>query len=103
MDEETPCPACHRAAARPDVVWFGEYPHYMEEIAALLAEARIFAAIGTSGQVYPAAAFVEDARAAGAETVELSLEPTAVSHLFDHCHSGPATETVPRWVESLLG
>lgn len=103
MDEETPCPACHRAAARPDVVWFGEYPHYMEEIAALLAETRIFAAIGTSGQVYPAATFVEDARAAGAETVELSLEPTAVSHLFDHCHSGPATETVPRWVESLLG
>lgn len=102
MDAETPCPACHRAAARPDVVWFGEFPHYMEEIAALLAEAHLFAAIGTSGQVYPAASFVEDARAAGAETVEMSLEPTAVSHLFDRCLTGPATETVPRWVASLL-
>ncbi|TNF19709.1 MAG: NAD-dependent deacylase [Rhodobacteraceae bacterium] len=102
MTPETPCPACARPAARPDVVWFGEYPHYLDEIAAHLAEATVFAAIGTSGQVYPAAAYVEEARSAGAETVEMSLEPTAVSHLFDRCLTGPATRTVPSWVAALL-
>ncbi|MGY3439270.1 MULTISPECIES: NAD-dependent deacylase [unclassified Marinovum] len=103
MTPATPCPACAGLAARPDVVWFGEYPHHLDAIARHLSEATLFAAIGTSGQVYPAAAFVEDARAAGAETVEMSLEPTSVSHLFDHSLPGPATETVPRWVASVLG
>jgi NAD-dependent deacetylase len=31
--------------------------------------------IGTSGSVEPAASFVEEARRAGAHTVELNLEP----------------------------
>ena len=103
MTTATPCRACAARAARPDVVWFGEYPHHLDAIAQHLSEATLFAAIGTSGQVYPAAAFVEDARAAGAETVEMSLEPTSVSHLFDESLPGPATETVPRWVASVLG
>lgn len=103
MASDTPCPACAKHAARPDVVWFGEYPYFLDEIAGHLAEAGLFAAIGTSGQVYPAAAYVEEARAAGAETVEMSLERTAVSHLFDIRRLGPATETVPRWVASVLG
>ncbi|MDO6728716.1 NAD-dependent deacylase [Marinovum sp. 2_MG-2023] len=103
MTPDTPCPDCSQPAARPDVVWFGEFPHHMAEIGDHLAGCDLFAAIGTSGQVYPAASFVEEARNVGAETVELSLEPTAVSHLFNHCHSGPATETVPRWVASVLG
>lgn len=102
MTPDTACPACDRRAARPDVVWFGEYPYHLDEIAAHLAEAELFAAIGTSGQVHPAATYVEEARMAGAETVELSLEATAVSHLFDRCLPGPATETVPAWVASLL-
>lgn len=102
MTPETACPACAKRAARPDVVWFGEYPYFLDEIAAHLAEATLFAAIGTSGQVYPAAAYVEEARSAGAETVEMSLESTAVSHLFDRCLTGPATKTVPSWVRSLL-
>lgn len=33
MSPETGCPACDRRAARPDVVWFGEMPYRMEEIA----------------------------------------------------------------------
>ena len=62
---------------RPDVVWFGEMPYRMEEIAAALARCDLFVSIGTSGTVYPAAGFVAEARAAGARTVELNLEPSA--------------------------
>ena len=98
-----PCPKCGAAEIRPDIVWFGEMPQHLEAIAAHLETADIFAAIGTSGQVYPAAGFVSEAARAGAETVELNLESSDVSALFDRRISGPATETVPAWVEALLG
>lgn len=97
-----PCPACHARTARPDVVWFGEIPYHMDEIFDHLAGADLFAAIGTSGQVYPAANFVNEAAFAGAWTVELNLEPSAVASRFDETHRGPATHTVPAWVRDLL-
>ena len=102
MDLTTPCPACGAAKARPDVVWFGEIPYFMEEIADHLTSATIFASIGTSGQVYPAASFVQEARAQGAATVELNLEPSDISPAFETRRFGPATEVVPEWVENLL-
>ena len=102
MTPTTACPACNRPAARPDVVWFGEIPYYMEEILTHLGEADLFAAIGTSGQVYPAAAFVQEAAAQGARTVELTLERSEISRAFESRRFGPATEVVPAWVEDLL-
>ena len=102
MDLNTPCPACGTPKARPDVVWFGEIPYFMEDIAGHLATATLFASIGTSGQVYPAASFVQEARAQGAETVELNLEPSDLSRAFDSRRFGPATEVVPEWVNGLL-
>jgi len=97
----TPCPACGAAALRPNVVWFGEMPFFMAEIEAALDACTLFAAIGTSGQVYPAAGFIN--RVAGRVcTVELTLEPSAVSPLFDDVRHGPATVTVPLFVERLL-
>ncbi len=97
-----PCPSCGAAAGRPDVVWFGEMPYHMDAIQRHLSEADIFAAIGTSGQVYPAAAFVHEAAAAGAHTVELNLEPSEISAAFAERRLGPATQVVPDWVETLL-
>lgn len=97
------CPSCGVPATRPDVVWFGEIPYHMEEIGDRLARATLFAAIGTSGQVYPAAGFVAEARAAGAATVELNLERSDVSGVFDGLRLGPASEVVPQWVDGLLG
>ncbi len=97
-----PCPSCGAAATRPDVVWFGEYPHRLEEIFAALSEADLFVAIGTSGAVYPAAAFVEDAARAGARTIELNLEPSEVAAAFDEARQGPASAIVPAWVEEVL-
>lgn len=102
MSVNEPCPACNGPTARPDIVWFGEMPYFMDEIYEHLATASVFAAIGTSGQVYPAAAFVHEAQAAGAQTIEINLEPTAGASGFDDRLIGKATETVPKWVDRLL-
>lgn len=97
------CPSCGAPAARPDIVWFGEMPYQMETIIDALGQADMFAAIGTSGNVYPAAGFVAEARRAGAETVEINLEPSAVGSQFGRAIMGPATQTVPAWVDNILG
>lgn len=97
-----PCPSCGAGMGRPDIVWFGEMPYYMDQIWDHLRDADIFAAIGTSGQVYPAAAFGQDAWRAGAHTVELNLEPSATVSDFAETRFGPATQIVPQWVDELL-
>ena len=102
MSPETLCPSCGSTAARPDVVWFGEIPYRMEEIAAHLDAADLFVAIGTSGTVYPAAGFVAEAAAGGARTLEMTLERSDVATLFEESRLGPATELVPAWVDGLL-
>ncbi|EPX85421.1 NAD-dependent deacylase [Salipiger mucosus] len=102
MAPQEPCPACGKPAARPDVVWFGEMPYHMDLILEHLERCDRFAAIGTSGQVHPAAGFVQEATLAGAATIELNLESSEVSRIFHERRAGPATETVPAWVETLL-
>ncbi len=102
LSTEVACPSCGRAGGmRPHVVWFGEMPLHMEQIGAALDRCGIFVAIGTSGQVYPAAGFVAEV-ALRALTIEANLEPTEGTRLFDEAHHGPATEGVPRLVEDLL-
>jgi NAD-dependent deacetylase len=96
------CLSCGAAGTlRPHVVWFGEMPLDMDRIYASLETVDLFVAIGTSGTVWPAAGFVQEARAAGAWTVELTLEPGEVSAMFDERHYGPATQIVPDWVARL--
>ena len=98
------CSACGVAGhLRPDIVWFGEMPYRMEEIYQALNRTDLFVSIGTSGAVYPAAGFVREARAAGAMTLELNMEPSQGSHWFDEARHGPATQLVPQWVEAMLG
>ena len=43
-----------------------------------------------------------EARAAGAHTVELNLEPSEGTSLFAEAAYGPATEIVPGFVDRLL-
>jgi NAD-dependent deacetylase len=96
------CPACAAPTSRPDVVWFGEMPYQMDRIYAHLAGADLFAAIGTSGQVYPAASFVQEAAESGAHTVELNLEPSDTVSTFAETRFGKASQIVPAWVQDLL-
>ena len=98
------CPSCGAAGRlRPDIVWFGEMPYEMERIDRALTEADLFVSIGTSGNVYPAAGFVQAARHAGARTIEINLEPSLGSFLFGESRTGRAGELVPRLVDELLG
>jgi len=98
----TVCGACGAAAMRPDIVFFGEMPYAMERIEAALAACELFVSIGTSGAVYPAAGFVQLAAAHGARTLELNLERSAGSDLFDATRLGAAGALVPDWVEAIL-
>ena len=98
----SPCPACGAAQLRPDIVFFGEMPYRMDEIDAAVRRADLFVSIGTSGAVYPAAGFVQTARHHGAQTLELNLEPSAGSYLFEETRLGPASVLVPALVGELL-
>ena len=72
-------------------------------IATLMATCALFLSIGTSGNVYPAAGFVQHVRLLGrARTMELNLEPSEGASLFEHARYGPASETMPAFVDDLL-
>jgi NAD-dependent deacetylase len=77
-------------------------PYEMDLLFQHLSEADIFASIGTSGNVYPAAGFVAEARRAGAHTIEFNLERSAIGNQFAEHRVGPASQTVTAWVEELL-
>lgn len=95
------CTCCAQPGnLRPHIVWFGEMPLLMDEIYSALEACDLFVSIGTSGQVYPAAGFVQVAKSVGARTVELNLEPT--SSVFDASFNGLAGTIVPTFVEGLL-
>jgi NAD-dependent deacetylase len=104
MDLESACPGCYLPGGmRVHVVWFGEMPFEMERIYGALATCGVFISIGTSGNVYPAAGFVQEARMNGrAHTVELNLEPSEGHSLFEERIYGPASEVVPAYVARLL-
>ncbi len=94
------CPACGATGRlRPDIVWFGEMPYEMERIDRALMDADLFVSIGTSGNVYPAAGFVQTARYCGARTLEMNLDPSLGSYLFHDSRTGKAGDLVPSWVE----
>ncbi len=102
VTRRTACPACANPdTLRPHVVWFGEMPFHLDTIMAKLDDCGWFLSVGTSGNVYPAAGFVDRVRAVGqARTVELNYE--ASGGAFDDARHGPATEVVPAFVEDLL-
>ncbi len=103
FDQTTVCECCRQSGnLRPHVVWFGEMPLQMDVIYQTLAQCDLFISIGTSGNVYPAAGFVEQARLAGADTVEINLEPSAVNSYFDWHIQGKAGELVPDFLTQLL-
>ena len=102
LADEPPCPACGARMLRPDVVWFGEMPYELERIEQAVIACDMFVAIGTSGEVYPAAGYVALAAAFGAHTVELNLAPSEGVVPFDDVRAGLATEVVPAWVDEVL-
>jgi NAD-dependent deacetylase len=102
LSDRPACPFCEVPSLRPDIVWFGEMPYRMEEIYEALSACELFVSIGTSGAVYPAAGFVQEALMNGARTLELNLEPSEGSSFFTESRHGRAGEIVPQWVDEVL-
>lgn len=96
------CEFCHQSSLRPDIVFFGEMPYFMDEIYTKLQKSSLFIAIGTSGVVYPAAGFCQFARSVGARCVEINLKKSAVASDFTDGIYGIASKTVPLLVDKLL-
>jgi NAD-dependent deacetylase len=102
IDELPPrCPRC-AAFLRPDVVWFEECLP-ASALAAAEHAARncdVLLVVGTSAEVYPAAALPEYAHAAGALIVEVNPERTPLSARADFTLRGPAGLMLPALVRS---
>ena len=82
---------------RPDVVWFGETIPADVWHASLdfLSHADVAIICGTSGVVWPAAAIPGIACGQGVKTIEVNVEPTAISSIVDVSITGKATEVLP--------
>jgi len=84
------CPHCG-GLIRPGVVWFGEtLESEVVQQATNATDCDVFITAGTSAIVYPAAGFIEQARRAGAFTVEINPQLTQVSATVDLALRGPA-------------
>ncbi|MEM7243109.1 MAG: NAD-dependent deacylase [Pseudomonadota bacterium] len=103
LDQNTVCPNCGQTGGmRPDIVWFGEVPHALDQIEAAMRAATLFVSIGTSGAVYPAAGLLDHAHSVGAHTIELNLETSERSHEFHESRIGAAIDLVPQFVQEVL-
>jgi NAD-dependent deacetylase len=106
-DEAVDVPCCPHCGAylRPDVVWFEEslpaHALIAAEDAARACDLLIVA--GTSGEVYPAAALPQYAKAAGAIVVEVNPEPTPLSALAEHVLRAPSGVALPALVRAAWG
>jgi NAD-dependent deacetylase len=101
--EPPPCERCRVAGRpgllRPAIVWFGEMLDHsdMARVEAFMEGGGrfVFLAVGTSGVVYPAAGLVLRARACGAETWLVNVEPPENRGAFHHFVEGPSGVVLP--------
>lgn len=96
-----PLSPCCKAAIRPNIVWFGEIPMHMTKIDNLLTSCDLFVSIGTSGQVYPAAGFLQIAKVSGAHTVCINKESIPQNKWIDEFIEGLASLKVQEFFGSL--
>ena len=74
-----------RCLLRLDFVWFGDHLDSLivQQAIETSSEGDLFISIGTSGEVWPAARIPTIARENGAYMIEINLEDTLSTHLFD--------------------
>ena len=101
-DGEVPrCPSCG-ALLRPDVVWFDEAlpPAALDAAESAARRCSMLLVVGTSAEVYPAAALPQYARAAHAVVVEINPNATPLSGSADYVLRGPAGAVLPALVDA---
>lgn len=103
-DDDQPryCNICG-AMSRPDVVWFGETLPMAAFRAAedVLRRAGAVLVVGTSNQVYPAAALVDAAAESAAPVIEINPEPTGISQAVDVQLAASASRALPALIATL--
>ena len=104
IDLSPDVPVCEKCKGnlRPDIVWFGEMPHFLNEIDEILKKADYFLVVGTSGVVYPAAQFLSIARHYGAKTIGVNLAEPENVRMIDEFRQGKAGEILPGLVEEWM-
>ena len=97
-------PDCERCGGilKSDTVSFGQplVPRVIHRALRASAEADCLLAIGTSLQVYPIAAAVPAAKAAGARLIILNAQPTPFDDLADAKLTGSISEVLPALIDS---
>lgn len=81
---------------RPDIVWFEDQLDHrvVRRAREALEECDLLVSVGTSAVVHPAAELPRIAVQNGAVTIEVNLEDTAMSHLYEHKLRGKASEVL---------
>jgi NAD-dependent deacetylase len=82
-------------------VWFGEMPFHMDDIERALRRCTHFLAIGSSGQVWPAAGMLQQARSKGAVTWVQALDTPINLDGRDRYRQGRAAVVVPAMLQEL--
>ena len=113
-DELPHCPQCGDGILRPGVVWFGEtLPRAtIAAVDAFIKESRnidLILVVGTSAQVYPAAGYVDKARAKGAKVAVVNMDrkdtPGGPKGLQegDWFFEGDASKILPEILKPVIG
>lgn len=106
------CPKCKRGLLRPGVVWFGERlpEKVLDDIDQWTQESGkidLIMVIGTSARVYPAAGYVDTARAKGARVATINMDsndvPASGLYKGDWFFQGDAAQIVPEILSSVIG
>ncbi|MBN2284421.1 MAG: NAD-dependent protein deacylase [Deltaproteobacteria bacterium] len=88
---------------RPDVVMFGEAVQNLPRALKCSAECDVMLVLGTSGVVYPAAAFPMEAKKAGSQVIVINPTENAFSSVSDVYIPMRTGEALPRIVELIKG
>ena len=101
MSENLETPISNRqhscgAYVRPDIVWFGDSlsADVVSRALSAIRTCDVLVSIGTSAVVMPAAGFPLEAKRAGATTIEVNPEPTALSDVYDMALRLPASDAL---------
>ncbi|KAF5369065.1 hypothetical protein D9758_002926 [Tetrapyrgos nigripes] len=90
-------PHCRQCGGllRPDVVWFGEEPHRLDETADIITkECDFLIVVGTTGAVTPCGIFPDLVRDAGGQVAVFNLETTYNDRQANFIFRGPCEETL---------
>ena len=106
------CPKCKTGVLRPGVVWFGEtlpkdVINSVDDFISGPRKIDLIMVIGTSAAVYPAAGYVDSARAKGARVAVINMDandvPASGLEDGDWFFQGDASKIVPELLKGVIG